>query len=176
MAKPRLKVYRAQMGFADTVVAAPNQKAALQAWGARQNLFGEGLAAVTEEPAAVKAALAHPGEVLQRAAGAAGAFKPGAAAPPDLPPAPRRPKAKPAPSPQPPPKPDRAALDAAEAALRDLDAQAQSSRAEFERRRAALDQEEARRMRELAERRKAAGRKLQAERRAFRAAGGEPVE
>lgn len=44
---PRLKVFRAQMGFFDSVIAAPSQKAALEAWGARQDLFHEGFAAVS---------------------------------------------------------------------------------------------------------------------------------
>ena len=69
MAKPRLKVYRAQMGFAEAIVAAPSQKAALQAWGARQNLFAEGLATVAEDAEEVGAATAKPGVVLQRPGG-----------------------------------------------------------------------------------------------------------
>jgi hypothetical protein len=68
MAKhPRLKVYAARLdGLHDYVVAAPNQGEALKAWDIRQNLFQEGLAAVTEETSAVKAATARPGSVLRR--------------------------------------------------------------------------------------------------------------
>jgi hypothetical protein len=35
----KLKAYQAQIGFYDTVVAAPSQAAALRVWGVRQNLF-----------------------------------------------------------------------------------------------------------------------------------------
>ena len=69
MAKPRRKVYRTRRGFAEAVVAAPNQKAALDAWGARQNLFIEGLADVAEDVGAVGAAIAKSGVVLQRPVG-----------------------------------------------------------------------------------------------------------
>jgi hypothetical protein len=36
----KLKVYRTAIGFHDAYVAAPNQKAALEAWGSNANLFG----------------------------------------------------------------------------------------------------------------------------------------
>lgn len=63
----RLKVYAARLdGLHDYVVAAPSQGEALKAWDVRQNLFQEGLAAVTEETSAVKAATAKPGVVLRR--------------------------------------------------------------------------------------------------------------
>lgn len=35
----RLKVYRTPIGFHDTYVAAPSQKAALAAWGSGHDLF-----------------------------------------------------------------------------------------------------------------------------------------
>src|SRR3569623_1181065 len=76
----QLKVFAAPQGFYETVVAVPSQKAALEAWGTRQNLFAEGMARVETDPAAVKAALAHPGQVLRRPAGGAGEFKPGGSA------------------------------------------------------------------------------------------------
>ena len=37
--KPKLKVYSTPIGFHDALVAAPSQKAALEAWGAGTNLF-----------------------------------------------------------------------------------------------------------------------------------------
>jgi len=65
----RLKVYAARLdGLHDYVVAAPNQGEALKAWDIHQNLFQEGLASVTEEASAVKAANARPGVVLRRPA------------------------------------------------------------------------------------------------------------
>jgi len=63
----RLKVYTARLdGLNDYVVAAPNQGEALKAWDVHQNLFQEGLASVTDEASAVKAANARPGVVLRR--------------------------------------------------------------------------------------------------------------
>jgi hypothetical protein len=72
---PRLKVYAARLdGLNDYVVAAPNQGEALKAWDVHQNLFQEGLAAVTDEKSAVKAATARPGVVLRRRAQSRGAW------------------------------------------------------------------------------------------------------
>jgi colicin import membrane protein len=68
------KVYRAHLGFYDTVVAAQSQESALAAWGSTQNLFRIGLAKPTTDPDAVKAAMAKPGVVLKRPAGSAVAF------------------------------------------------------------------------------------------------------
>lgn len=75
MAGRRLKVFQAHMGFYDTVVAAPSQKAALAAWGARSSEFAKGFAKETNDPEAVSNALAHPGEVLKRPFGSKGAYK-----------------------------------------------------------------------------------------------------
>jgi colicin import membrane protein len=82
---PRLKVFRDHIGFYDTIVAAPSQKAALAAWGAKPSEFAHGFAAVTKEKDAVEAALANPGIVLKRTFGSRGGFKPD----PDPPKAPR---------------------------------------------------------------------------------------
>lgn len=65
MGRP-LKVFRVHLGFFDTIVAAPSQKAAIAAWGGAGNEFAKGFASVTNDPKAVKAALAHPGVVLRR--------------------------------------------------------------------------------------------------------------
>src|SRR5215471_5901466 len=65
------KVYRAHLGFYDTVVAAQSQRSALAAWGSRQDLFHLGLAKLTTDADAVKAAMAKPGVVLKRPAGSA---------------------------------------------------------------------------------------------------------
>jgi colicin import membrane protein len=71
----KLKVFRAHFGFYDEIVAAPSQKAALEAWGAKPHEFSQGFAKVTEESALVAAALAQPGIVLKRQFGSKGAFK-----------------------------------------------------------------------------------------------------
>lgn len=70
----RLKVYRTHLGFFDMIVAAPSQKAALQAWGAGPHQFSQGFAAVTVDPKLVAAALAKPGVVMRRQFGSQGAF------------------------------------------------------------------------------------------------------
>ena len=71
---PKLKAFQAHLGFFDTVVAAPSQKAALQAWGSRQDLFRDGSAKPAADPDAIAAALAHPGVVLKRLAGSKDPF------------------------------------------------------------------------------------------------------
>lgn len=70
----RLKVFRAHLGFFDTIVAAPSQKAALEAWGANAHEFAHGFAAPTDDPKLVAAALAQPGIVLKRQFGSTAAF------------------------------------------------------------------------------------------------------
>ncbi len=179
MAKPRLKVFRAQMGFAEAVVAAPSRKAALEAWGARQNLFAEGLADVTNEALAVEAATARPGVVLQRPIGSQAAFAAqlfGRPAPPRVKPDQGRPRlagAAPQPKPHPRPKPDRSALTAAEGVLSTVERDAKAALADLDRRRKLLDADAARLDRDLTTRRLAAQRKLEAARKAFLASGGE---
>ncbi|MGZ8370575.1 MAG: hypothetical protein ACXWVH_05925, partial [Caulobacteraceae bacterium] len=67
-------------------MAAGSQVKALAAWGTHQDLFAAGMARVSDDPAAVTAALDHPGDVVQRPAAAGGAFEPaGATALPDAP-------------------------------------------------------------------------------------------
>jgi hypothetical protein len=66
-ARRRLKVFQAQIGFYDTVVATPSQAAALRAWGVRQDLFAAGQARIADDAQAIDAALAHPDTPLRRA-------------------------------------------------------------------------------------------------------------
>jgi hypothetical protein len=66
---PRLKVFTTSDGFTDYVVAVSSRPKALAAWGVRQDLFKEGRAQETDDPALAKAARAQPGQVLRRAAG-----------------------------------------------------------------------------------------------------------
>lgn len=101
----KLKVYCTPIGFHDAYVAAPSQKAALAAWGSDANLFARGVAEQVTDPALMKAPLAKPGEIVRTLRGT-----------PDE----RRidkPKRKATPK----PKPSRVKLDAAEAALEDLE-------------------------------------------------------
>jgi type IV secretory pathway VirB10-like protein len=127
MAKARgrkLKVFQAQFGFHDSVVAAPSQAAALRAWGTRQNLFAEGQARLADDPQAVEAARAHPEVPLRRAVGSNDPFELEPTALPKVPDRPKPTVVKAAPTPKPvPTRPpaDRSALDAAEAALHSVD-------------------------------------------------------
>jgi hypothetical protein len=171
----QLKVFQAQFGFHDSVVAAPSQKAALLAWGIRQNLFAEGLASVTEDLQAVEAALAHPQIPLRRAVGSKGPFEVEPTALPDIPAAPRRKAAKPAPAtkaaPAVPPA-DRSALDVAEAALHALDERRKREDARLRERQAELDRDTAARQSAYVDNRKAATSAVVAARKAYREAGG----
>lgn len=179
----RMRVYQAQFGFHDSVVAAPNQAAALAAWGTRQNLFSEGRAKISDEPDALAAALAHPGTPLRRAIGSNEPFslQPGL---PDVPEPERQAKPKlkvAAASPRPPktkplakaPAPDRTRLEAAQAALSAIDRDRLQQEAELRRRREALETEARAARRDWAKTRKAAEKTLEAALRAYRAAGGD---
>jgi hypothetical protein len=72
---PRLKVFKAHLGFYDSVVAVPSRKAALAAWGTRQDLFREGIASEAGDSEAARVALAAPGVVLTRPAGSAEPYR-----------------------------------------------------------------------------------------------------
>jgi colicin import membrane protein len=80
-----LKTYTTSAGFFDLAVAAPSMKAALEAWGSRNNLFHHGFAKVSEDPKIVAATMARPGVVLRRPVGSSGAFSEHAKLPTDLP-------------------------------------------------------------------------------------------
>jgi hypothetical protein len=172
----KLKVFQAQFGFYDTVVAAPSQAAALRAWGVNQNLFASGEATVTTDEAAIEAATAHPETPLRRAVGSTAPFALEPTSLPDVPDAPRKAtskaaaKAKPA-APAKPPA-DRSQLDAAERTLSALDEDRKREEATF--RREAEDLEARRMAAQSAyvEARKAATSKVVDARTAFRKAGG----
>jgi hypothetical protein len=73
------------VGFFDLAVAAPSMKAALEAWGSKNNLFQHGFAKVSEDPKIIAATMAHPGVVLRRPVGSDGAFREHAELPTNLP-------------------------------------------------------------------------------------------
>ena len=162
---PRLKVFAASLdGLHQWIVAAPSQTQALAAWGVHQNLFQQGEAAVTDDPVAVKAALAAPGRPLRRPTGSSDPFKPApesgdldawqAAAKATGGKAPAR-KA-----------PDRRALRKAEAALADFDTEADARRGELAEQRAELERRATALERSLAQRRAALVAALAAARKA----------
>lgn len=150
----QLKVFRTSTGFHDAYVAAPSQKAALEAWGADANLFARGVAEQVTDPALTVEPLKRPGEVIRVSRGdlsaqlkALGGKK-----------APAKKKASPEPEPEAPPKPvkpkkrkpapSRARLDKAEAALEQAEEKHAREREALERERAAIE----RRIAELRER------------------------
>lgn len=63
---PRLKVFTWADGFHAFTVAATSRPKALAAWGSGQDLFATGLARELESGPDFEAALASPGEVVQR--------------------------------------------------------------------------------------------------------------
>ena len=71
MAKRPLKVFRTSAGFQDAYVAVTSRKAALEAWGARTDLFASGIAEQVTDPKLTKAALAQPGKVIRLSKGTA---------------------------------------------------------------------------------------------------------
>jgi hypothetical protein len=81
----KLKTYQTSVGFFELAIAAPSMKAALQAWGSTTNLFQQGFAKETDDPAIVAATLAKPGVVLRRPVGSDGAFSERAELPKQLP-------------------------------------------------------------------------------------------
>jgi hypothetical protein len=70
----KLKTYQTSLGFFDLAIAAPSMKAALEAWGSHTNLFHQGFAKETNDPAIVAATVAKPGVILRRPVGSSGGF------------------------------------------------------------------------------------------------------
>ena len=126
--KQKLKVFRTPTGFHDAYVAAPSQKAALEAWGSEHDLFARGIAEKVDDPELMREPLAKPGLIIRRLRGnmseqiaalpkSKPARKRSPAPKPDDVPA-QDPSARPKKRAVPPkPKPDRTALDEAERAL-----------------------------------------------------------
>lgn len=129
----KLKVYRTPIGFHDAYVAAPSQKAALEAWGSDANLFARGVAEQVTDPALMKEPLAQPGKVIRKLRGTAeqqlAALPKSARGPGKMKPA--RPK-KPA---------SRAALEAAETALAEAEQRQRAEISALQAREAALARE-----------------------------------
>ena len=142
-ARRKLKVYRTPIGFHDAYVAAPSQKAALEAWGADANLFARGVAEAVTDPKLITEPLSRPGQVIRVARGTAAehlaalpkrAPKAKSNAPSETTRAPgkRRPQA---------PKPSRNEMDAAERAMADAERRQAQREADLSEREAALSQE-----------------------------------
>jgi hypothetical protein len=182
----RLKTYAAEIdGLHEWIVAAPNQAAALEAFGVGQNLFAQAAARVETDPDKVKCALAHPGVPLRRLKGSSDPFGPVAANAPSgweaaLEAAARAPKAekgkargkassRAAPEPLP---PSRRGLDKAESALAELEEERTRALAEIEEERRALDEREAEVKARFKTRLAKARDRVKVEAAAYRRAGG----
>lgn len=177
MAKPKarhLKVFQAQFGFYDTVVAAPSRAAALRAWGMHQDLFSSGQARETTDEASVAAALAHPETPLRRAVGSEDAFELEPSSLPKVPDAPKQRRKAPAKTEpaRPEPQADRSKLDAAEAALKQIDEHRKAEEAAFRREEIALEARREQAQAAYVKARKGATTEVVAARQAYRKAGG----
>jgi hypothetical protein len=80
----KLKIYQTSLGFFDLAIAAPSMKAALEAWGADSNLFHQGAAKESHDPAVITATMVKPGVVLRRPVGTDRPFSEHAELPTDL--------------------------------------------------------------------------------------------
>ena len=138
----KLKVFRTPIGFHDAYVAAPSQKAALQAWGTDTDLFARGVAEQVTDAALMEEPLAHPGEVIRKTRGTVDDHMAALPAnpkrkPPDATDAPpaetRRTKPK--------PRPSRSKLDQAEQAIDEAEQRYDAARRDLAAREAALRKE-----------------------------------
>jgi DNA repair exonuclease SbcCD ATPase subunit len=152
--KQTLKVFRTPIGFHDAYVAAPSQKAALEAWGSDADLFARGIAEQVKDPELTREPLERPGEVIRRSRGTAEeqiaslpkskprrrvAEEPEAAEEPEEEtPAPKKRASRPAKTK---PRPDRSALDQTEQAIAEVEQDYARVRAELARREEALRRE-----------------------------------
>jgi len=71
----QLKVFQTSLGFFDLAIAAPSMKAALDAWGAKSNLFHQGIAHECTERGIIAATMEKPGVILRRPVGSNGPFR-----------------------------------------------------------------------------------------------------
>jgi hypothetical protein len=177
MAGRKLKVFQAQFGFYDTVVAAPSRAAALRAWETRQDLFASGEVTEITDAAAIAAATAQPETPLRRAIGSTDPFVLEPTSLPKVPGAPKKAAGKPLakPKPQAPAKlpADRSKLDAAEKTVRALDDRRKAEEADFRREENALEARREAAQAAYVRARKAATGKVVDARTEYRKAGGE---
>lgn len=120
----KLKVFTWSDGFHAFTVATSSRPKALEAWGSKQDLFATGLASQLTGGPDYEAALASPGEVIERGL-AIDVGKIG--------------KVKPA-KPRGPSKAKAAKIEKLQAALADLDERHQAEMADFKSQQAALNQ------------------------------------
>ena len=173
----RLKVFRTTNGLTESAVAVSSRAKALEAWGTKADLFKEGLASETDDPALSKAALANPGQVVTRSALGDDALAKLARASKAAPTKAGGGKSAPVKVVKPEPKrgPPPALLERVrrlEQRLADLQDRRQAEKAEFARRTAALEQEEADAKAAFKRKRRELEAELETARAAVRAEGG----
>jgi hypothetical protein len=169
MMAAKLKTYRAEIdGLHEWIVAAPNQRAALDAFGVHQDLFAQGAAGVFDDKAGEAAARAQPGVPLRRPKGSTAPFKPVETGGAEM-----WTKAAAAAGKSAPKKPpSRAGLDRAETALAAFEAKAKAALDAIAEARAQLDAREAALRDDQDARRTALTKALEGARADYRAAGG----
>ena len=138
-----LKVFRTTVGFRDAYVAVASKAAALRAWGTEKDLFARGAAEEVTDPELMRDALGTPGEVVYRTRGGleeqvAALGKLPSRKKKSAPPRARATKAQAAAAKPLRPRPSRAALDAAEAAMAALRSEQDQAEAELVKRERAL--------------------------------------
>lgn len=143
----QLKVFRMPVGFHDAYVAAPSQKAAIEAWGSSNDVFTRGEAERVTDPDLMAGPLERPGVVIKKLRGTAeeqlAALPPNKVRKPK--PSQEKPKA-PAKAPtrsKPKPRPSRAALEKAEQAIEATMATHRAKMAQIREKEAALARERA---------------------------------
>ena len=164
---PRLKVFSTSNGLTLSAVAVSSKAKALEAFGTKQDLFKEGLAAEATDPALVEAALARPGEVVTRSALAAGALEAALAATPK---AKKKGKAETAKAGTPPALVAR--VKRLEERLAELESRRKAEKADFAERRAELERLEGEAKAAFKKKRKEVEAELETARAAVRAEGG----
>jgi hypothetical protein len=115
-------------------------KAALQDWGIDVNLFQQGLARQTDDPAIIKAAESAPGKVLRRPIGSKQPFREGAELP-EVKGSARKPKAKSGAHTKRPSRPHKTTGAVDLHAIREARAALEEAKARYRKRLAALDKE-----------------------------------
>lgn len=148
---PKLKVFTYSDGFHAWTVAASSRPKALAAWGIKRDLFQDGSAKEIDEGPDYAAALAAPGELIERGLAVDIGKVERTRAP--------RPKPKKGPSAK-----DRARVEALETELGELDARQAKETAALDARRDALDKEAAALAKKQAKARDAVKAKLKAAR------------
>jgi hypothetical protein len=140
----KLKTYRLPVGFHDAYVAAPSQKAAIEAWGSDRDVFQRKEAELVTDAKLAEEPLANPGKVIKRLRGTA-AEQIAALGETEKPPSHKGGKEAATSKPSKPrkvtPRPSRAKLDEAEAALAEVEARHEEQLKALKEREAALARE-----------------------------------